>query len=304
MPKIAMFRNAYLLLLLTTLFWAGNAIAGKMAVGHVSPMILTAARWGFTVVILAFVGWRHLLADWLVIRKRSWFLLAAGTLGFTLFSVAMYCALLYTSATNVSIEQGGIPLVVFIASFLLFRTRTTRGQILGFALSFCGVIVAATHGEIQRLVHLEMNFGDALMLIAITTQGIYTVVLRRKPQVHWITLMVGLCLGAFLSAVPFVAAEAAIGATILPDAKGWGIITYVVLFPSLIAQATYIRGVELIGANRAGLFVNFLPLWGALLAVLLLNEAFQFYHAVALVLVLGGVLIAEHSGRKIAASQL
>jgi drug/metabolite transporter (DMT)-like permease len=247
------------------------------------------------------VGWRHLVADWQVIRKYSWFLLIAGTLGFTLFSVAMYCALLYTSATNVSIEQGGIPLVVFVTSFLLFRTRTTRGQIAGFALSFCGVIVAATHGEIQRLVHLEMNFGDALMLVAITTQGIYTVVLRRKPQVHWITLMVGLCLGAFLSAVPFVAAEAAIGATILPDPKGWAIIAYVVLFPSLIAQATYIRGVELIGANRAGLFINFLPLWGALLAVLLLGEAFQSYHAVALVLVLGGMLIAEHSGRKIAA---
>jgi drug/metabolite transporter (DMT)-like permease len=301
MPNVAMFRNAYFLLLLTTLFWAGNAVAGKMAVGHVSPMILTAARWSFTVILLAFVGWRHLVTDWVVIRNRSWFLLIAGTLGFTLFSVAMYCALLYTSATNVSIEQGGIPLVVFVTSFLLFRTRTTKGQIVGFALSFCGVIVAATHGEVERLIHLEMNFGDALMLVAITTQGIYTVVLRRKPQVHWITLMVGLCIGASLSSVPFVAAEAAIGATILPDAKGWAIIAYVVLFPSLIAQATYIRGVELIGANRAGLFINFLPLWGALLAVLLLGEAFQFYHAVALVLVLGGVLIAEHSGRKFAA---
>ena len=240
-----MFRNAYILLLLTTLFWAGNSIAGKLAVGHVSPMVLTAARWGFTMVILAVVGRRHLAMDWPVIRPRSWFILITGTLGFTLFSVAMYCALLYTSATNVSIEQGGIPLVVFVTSFILFRTRTTPGQILGFALSFGGVIVAATHGEIERLIHLDLNLGDALMLVAIITQGVYTVILRRKPQVHWITLMVGLCFGALLSAIPFVAAEAVAGTMILPDVEGWGIIAYVVLFPSLIAQAFYIRSVQI-----------------------------------------------------------
>ncbi|KRA00377.1 hypothetical protein ASD64_02085 [Mesorhizobium sp. Root157] len=298
-----MHRNAYLLLLLTMLFWAGNAIAGKLAVGHVSPMILTASRWGFTLAILAVVGRRQLAADWPVIRQRIWFLLLMGMLGFTIFSVAMYCALLYTTATNVSIEQGGMPLFVFAMSFVLFRTRTTAAQIVGFALSFVGVIVTATHGEIERLVHLDMNFGDALMLLAILTYGIYTAALRHKPQVHWMSLMAALCLGAFLSAIPFVFAEAQAGATILPDARGWAIIAYVVLFPSLIAQAFYIRGVELIGANRAGLFINFLPLWGALLAVLILGEDFQPYHAVAMVLVLGGVLIAEYSGRKVAALQ-
>jgi drug/metabolite transporter (DMT)-like permease len=297
-----MHRNAYILLLLTMLFWAGNAIAGKLAVGHVSPMILAASRWGLTMVALLAVGWRQVRADWPAMRPRIWFLLLMGTLGFTIFSIAMYCALLYTSATNVSIEQGGMPLFVFVMSFLLFRTRTTWAQIVGFALSFAGVIVTATHGEIQRLLHLDMNFGDALMLLAIITYGIYTAALRHKPNVHWMSLMVALCLGAVLSAIPFVVAEAAAGASIPPDATGWAIIFYVVLFPSLIAQAFFIRGVELIGANRAGLFINFLPLWGALLAVVILGEPFQTYHAVALVLVLGGVLIAELGGRRTAAS--
>ncbi len=297
-----MHRNAYVLLLLTMLFWAGNAIAGKLAVGHVSPMVLTASRWGLTLAVLGVVGRHRLRADWPAVRPRLRFLLMMGTLGFTIFSVSMYCALLYTTATNVSIEQGGIPLFVFAMSFLLFRTRTTAAQIIGFALSFAGVIVTVTHGELERLLHLDMNSGDALMLLAILTYGIYTAALRRKPQVHWMSLMAALCLGAFLSALPFVAAEALAGATILPDAQGWAVIAYVVLFPSLIAQAFYIRGVELIGANRAGLFINFLPLWGAVLAVVILNEPFQPYHALALVLVLGGVLIAEYSGRKAAAA--
>jgi drug/metabolite transporter (DMT)-like permease len=136
------------------------------------------------------------------------------------------------------------------------------------------------------------------MLLAIVIYGFYTAALRVKPDLHWMSLMAGLCLGAVVSAIPFVAAEAAAGALIMPDALGWAIIAYVVLFPSLIGQAFYIRAVELIGANRAGLFINFLPLWGALLAVLILGEAFHLYHVVALALIFGGIWLAERGGRK------
>ena len=123
-----MHRNAYLLLLLTMLFWAGNAIAGKLAIGHVSPMILTATRWGLTLVVLAFIGRRQFAADWPTIRQRTWFFLVMGMLGFTIFSVAMYCAVLYTSATNVSIEQGGMPLFVFVMSFVTLSFLVTTPE--------------------------------------------------------------------------------------------------------------------------------------------------------------------------------
>jgi drug/metabolite transporter (DMT)-like permease len=292
-----MHRKAYILLLTTMLFWAGNAIAGKLAVGHVSPMLLSGLRWALVIPVLMVAGRRHLARDWPLLRQRLPLLLFLGGLGFTVFSVAMYCALLYTSATNVSIEQGGMPAVVFAASFLLFGTRTRPAQIVGFALSFAGVLVTAVHGDFGRLSSLDVNFGDALMLLAIVAYGIYTAAIKVRPPVHWMSLMTVLCFGATLGAIPFVVAEAAAGATILPDATGLAIIAYVVVFPSLAGQVLYIRGVELIGANRAGLFINFLPLWGALLAVVILGEAFQPYHALALLLVLGGVLLAEASGR-------
>ncbi|WP_315924597.1 DMT family transporter [Mesorhizobium sp. SP-1A] len=297
-----MHRSAYPLLLATTLFWAGNAVAGKLAVGHVSPMLLTELRWLVTMMVLAVLGRRRLAADWPLLRPRLGLLLFLGLLGFTVFSVAMYCALLYTSATNVSIEQGGMPVFVFAASFMLFRTRATAGQLLGFLLSFAGVLVTATHGEMRRLLHLDVNFGDALMLLAVVAYGLYTAALRLRPQVHWMSLMTVLCLGATLGAIPFVVAEAAAGALIVPDAAGLAIVVYVAAFPSLIGQAFYIRAVSLIGANRAGLFINFLPLWGALLAVLVLGETFQPYHALALALVLAGVVLAESSGRRLAAA--
>lgn len=295
-------QNPYILLAAATLFWAGNSVAGKMAAGHVSPMFLNAIRWGVVLAILGLAGRREIVMDWPVIRQRKWYLLAMGAIGFTMFSAALYSALLYTSATNASIEQGGIPLLVFMFSYLLYGARTTLAQLGGFVLSFVGIILTATQGEPGRLLQLDVNFGDALMIVAILTYGFYTAALRRKPQLHWMSLMVALCAGAFISALPLLWAEAAAGRLILPDATGWAIIAYVVLFPSLLSQITYIRGVELIGANRAGLFINLLPIWGAFLAVVILGEEFRTYHAIALLLVLSGVLIAEYDGRRRAAS--
>src|SRR5690606_35020799 len=133
-----------------------------------------------------------------------WLLMALGFLGFTVFSVAMYGALTYTTATNVSIEQGGMPVFVFAASFLLFGTRTSPAQIVGFLLSFAGVAITAIHGDIHRLLHLDVNFGDALMMVAILAYGIYTAAIKVRPPVHWMSLMTVLCLGATAGAVPFV----------------------------------------------------------------------------------------------------
>ncbi|MET0576216.1 MAG: DMT family transporter [Mesorhizobium sp.] len=293
-------RKAYVLLLLTTLFWGGNTIAGKLAAGHVSPMLLTGARWAAAFILLLALGLPRLVADWPAIRTRFWLLVGLGALGFTVFNVALYTALLYTTAINVSIEQAGMPMLIFLANFLLFRMRVTWAQILGFLLSIFGVALTASHGSLARLTTLDLNFGDALMLLAVLVYSAYTVALRFRPVIHWQSMMIMLCGSAAVTSIPFVVAEFWYGAAILPDAQGWAVIAYTVFFPSILAQAFYIRGVELIGANRAGLFINLVPVFGTLLSVLILGEDFQLYHGLALVLVLGGIWLAEHSGRQIA----
>lgn len=295
-----MHRKAYVLLLLTTLFWGGNAVAGKLAVGHVSPMLLTAMRWAFAVVILSAFGWPRLRTDWPLLRKHIWLLTCLGMLGFSLFNAALYSALNFTSAINASIEQAGIPMFIFAANFLFFRIRVTVAQIVGFLLSLTGIAMTASHGDLVTLLALDMNFGDALMLIAVLVYSAYTVALRFKPDVHWQSLMIVMTGAAFVTSIPFAVWEAATGRLIAPDPLGWAITAYIVLFPSLIAQIFYIRGVELIGSNRAGLFINMVPIFGTLLSVIILGEAFQLYHAAAIVLVFGGIWLAEHSGRKMA----
>ena len=292
-------RSAYLLLALTTLFWAGNSIAGKLAVGHVSPMIIVMVRWLAVAVALYAFSKNQIKADWHVVRGRLPYLLGMGALGFTVFSAALYYALVHTTAINASILQGSMPMFVFAASFVLFSSRIVREQALGFVVSFLGVVLVAVQGDIGNLVALNINVGDALVFVAMAAYAVYTAALRSKPVLHWTTLMFVLCVGATLSSVPLLAVEAIQGATRLPDMLGAWVLLYVIVFPSLLSQIFFIRAVDLIGANRAGLFINLLPAWGALLAVALLGEAFHVYHGVALALILAGIGLAEYGGRRL-----
>lgn len=292
-------RDAYLFLIATTLLWGGNAIAGKMAVGHISPMLLTSARWLFAAIILFALGWKNLRTDWPLV-KHNWLLLSAlGAIGFCIFNVALYTALNYTTAINVSIEQAGVPMLIFLLNFLFFRLKASWGQIAGLIMTIIGILIVASHGEPARLLALDLNFGDAIMLAAAIVYAGYSVMLRFKPAIHWQSLMIVLCASAFIFSLPFTVAEFALGAGIMPDARGWAILAYVTLGPSIAAQIFYIRGIELIGANRAGLFINLVPIFGTLLSILLLGERFQAYHAVALALTFGGIWLAEQSGRRI-----
>jgi len=293
-----MHRTAYLLLVLTTLFWGGNAIAGKLAVGHVSPMLLTALRWGIAMVILWLIGRKQLRTDWQLVRGNLPLLMALGFLGFAVFNIALYSALLYTTAINVSIEQAAMPMLIFAANFLLFRLRVTWLQIVGFVLSIVGVMLTASHGDPRELLALNVNFGDLLMVIGVIVYSAYTVALRLKPAIHWQSLMIVLTGVAFIGTLPFVAAEFYSGAGIVPDVQGWGVVAYTIFFPSILAQIFYIKGVEMIGANRAGLFINLVPIFGTLLSVMILRETFHLYHGIAMVLVLGGIWLAETSGRR------
>ncbi|MBE7184749.1 MAG: DMT family transporter [Methylobacterium mesophilicum] len=291
--------TAYGLLILTTLFWGGNAVAGKYAVGHVSPMLLTTLRWGLAFAILLLFGHRRLRADWPVIRQNLPILVLLGASGFALFNVALYAALNFTSAVNASIEQAGIPMVIFAANYLFFRQRVGLGQIVGFVAAVLGVALTAAHGDFARLLALDVNFGDALMIVAVLVYSAYTVLLRFRPAIHWLSLIIVLTGAAFAASLPFMAGEWALNQSQAPDATGWALVAYICIFPSIIAQLFYIRGVELIGANRAGLFINLVPIFGTLLAIVLLGEAFYPYHAAALLLVLGGIAVAEWSGRRL-----
>lgn len=285
--------KAYLVLVIATLCWGGNAVAGKMAVGHVSPMVLTFLRWTLAVAAITAISVPQLLRDWPLVRNRLPYFFALGAVGYTCFNAALYTALKYTSAINVAVIQAGIPMVIFAFNFILFRTRILAGQIVGFFLTMAGVGLLASHGDLLSLLKLEMNVGDAIMLLAVLSYAIYTVMLRWKPPINWRSLMAIPAMAAMLSSVPLMWWEVAQETAVWPDLKGWVIAAYTALFASLIAQIFFILGVERIGPNRAGLFINLIPVFGTFLSVLILGETLHPYQVIALLLTLGGIAVAE-----------
>jgi drug/metabolite transporter (DMT)-like permease len=287
--------TAYLLLLLTMFFWGSNVVVAKLAIGHVSPMFLTSLRWALALVLLSVIGWRELRADWPVVRRNALFLLILGAVGFAVFNNAVYSAVTFTSGINVSVEQGAVPVFIFTANFLVFRLKMTTQQILGLVLSLAGVILVSSHGAPIRILSMEMNIGDAIMIAACVAYAGYAVALRRKPTIDWRSHMIAMSAGAVVGSLPFAAAEFAYGSFLPPDRQGWMVVLITTVFPSILAQMFFVKGVELIGANRAGLFINLVPIFGMVLSILVVGESLQPYHAVAVLLVLGGIWLAETS---------
>ena len=290
----ALTRNAPLLLTLTALFWGGNAVAGKFAVGHISPLLLTEARWAIASLILITLGRRQLRRDWLVIRSRLLYLFAMGALGFAAFNGLFYTALTHTTAINVSIIQAGMPMFIFILGFLAFRTRTSWGQVMGYSLTLVGVAVAALRGEFGAFAGFVINRGDLIMIAAAFLYAAYSVALQAKPKIHWLSFLAVLVTSAAITAAPMALYESTTEAFIWPTTPtGWSVVAYTAVFPSMISQGFYIRGVELLGGNRSALFLNLVPIFGALLSVILLGETFHLFHGIALTLVIAGIVLAQ-----------
>lgn len=285
--------RAYLLLTFTALCWGANAVFGRMAVGEISPMALVTARWMGVSVLLALFAHGHLRRDWPVLRPHLPFLAAMGALGFTSFNALFYVSAHYTTAVNIGIIQGAIPMFILLGAFAAYRTRITGLQAVGVVLTMTGVAIVGSSGSLARLAALAVNFGDVLLIAACILYAGYTVALRKRPPASALGLFAVMAFAAFLASLPLVFAEISFGRFQWPTMTGWVIVALVTLFPSFLAQIFFIQGVTLIGPGRAGIFVNLVPVFASILAVILLNESFEIFHAIALALVLGGIWLSE-----------
>lgn len=288
-----LYNQPYYLLFLGTLFWAGNAIAGKFAVGHVSPFTLTFLRWLVVMLILAVVANKRLRQDWYQLKPHLVYLFVLGSIGFALFNNLMYLALTTTSAINVALLQSSLPLFIFILNFIFFRVAANKYQLIGLLICVLGVLFITTQGRWQALMDLQFNIGDLIMLVAIVAYGLYSVLLTNKPDLHWLSFIGVLSCSAFISSIPFAAWEIVNQTVIWPDLIGWVIVLYTAVFASLIAQLFWIRSIELIGSNATGLFINLVPLLGSILAIVLLDEKFHSYHFFGIVMIVSGVTLAQ-----------
>lgn len=288
-----LFGNAYFLLTFTAFLWGGNAVAGKLASADWQPFTITSVRWLLTAILLLPFAWRYLKHDSEALRKHWYVLVLLGAFGMALFNLTMYLALNHTTAINVAIEQASMPVMIMLANFVLYSQRTSTLQIVGLVLSILGVLVTTTSGKPWLFFTEGLNYGDAIMMLACVFYAGYTIGLKRKPNVHWMTFMWMISISAFAMTIPFAWWEIQQQSFVLPPIKGWAVMIYIILFPTICAQIFFARGVELIGGNRAGQFINLVPIFGSLLAIAVLGESFHWYHMAGLVMVVGGILLAE-----------
>ena len=285
--------RAFFFLTVATLCWGLNANFSKLAVGEISPMQVVTFRWLGVVLLLLLFARAKIRRDWPLLRGHLPFLALMGGLGFTAFNALFYIAGHHTSAINIGILQGAVPIFVLIGGLLAFSQRVRGIQALGVTLTLIGVVIVASGGSLQKMSGFSINRGDLFMLIACLLYAAYSLGLSRCPKASPIGLFAVMAFVAWLVSLPLVAVETWLQGWQPPTQRGWIIVALITILPSLLAQLFFIYGVKLIGPARAGSFYNLVPVFASILAVLLLHEVFELYHALSLLLVLGGIWLSE-----------
>jgi drug/metabolite transporter (DMT)-like permease len=243
--------------------------------------------------LLGVVARRQVVSDWPVLKTRLPYLIGLGVIGLTAFNAIMYVAAYTTSGVNLTIIQGAIPVFVLIGAYAAYRTPIRLVQGIGVLLTIVGLAVIASNGAWSNLLDLKFAIGDLLMILASAFYASYTVAVQRRPPVSGLALFTILAAIACLAGLPLLVAEILAGQAYWPTATGWMVLAYVAIFPSLMAQLFYLRGIELIGPGRAGIFVNLVPVFGSALSVAILGEPIGWHQVIALVLVLVGIAWAQ-----------
>jgi drug/metabolite transporter (DMT)-like permease len=286
------FGNPYLLLAVAGLCWSGNHVIGRAAAGHIPPFGLSTARWLLPALVLLPLAKPYLQRDWPLIKAHWRILVFLSVTGGALFSALQYLGLQYTSALNVSVFNSLVPVLIVATGAMIFGDRLTLPQIFGILTSLAGVIVIVTRLDFGALAGLAFNGGDLIILFNMGAWAIYSSYLRLRPAIHWTSFLFVMAVTSCLMTAPLFVWEHLSGFTFQPTLLTVGAILYVAIFPSVIAMAAWNRGVELIGANRAGPFLHLVPLYSAALAYALLGEQLRAYHLLGFALILSGVYFA------------
>ncbi|MEO9524583.1 DMT family transporter [Marinobacter alexandrii] len=290
---------AYAGLVLTPLFWAGNAVVARGTVESIPPLSMAFWRWVIALAILLPFGlpgiWHHRR----IIRERLGSMLALATFSVGAFNSLLYLAATSTTATNIALINATIPIFVALMSWLLLGDRTRPLQALGIALAVFGILTVVARGKLSVLTGLQAQPGDLIMVAAVFSWGLFSVLLRRQavplPPLTFLTTQI--LLGA-LVILPFYLTDLLVfsggfhltGKTALP-------LLYFAVFPGILAYAFWNHGVQAIGPSRAAIFMYLTPVFASILASIFLNESLGLFHVAGGLLILAGLLLATRGGR-------
>ena len=287
--------SAYLFLVLATFCWSGNFIVGKFAtVYEIPPLTLNVFRWISVWFILIPFTYKEIFEN-LPYIKKNWLVISfMGVITISTFNSVVYFALNYTQVINAVLMLSAIPAATIVLSSLMKIEETNIFQLLGLVLSIIGIGSIISNGDIQKIISLDFNKGDMWMLVCVITWSLYSTLLKKNnfkfSQFTLIQLMVSV---GILFLIPQFFYEKSIGLELSLDKNFILILIYVAIFPAIAAYYFWQKGIEIIGPNRASMFIQLMPLFSAVMAIIIFKEKFELYHFIGAIFILSGIYLSN-----------
>lgn len=286
---------AYLLLVLASLCWSGNFIVGKFAtLFEIPPLTLNTFRWISVWLILIPFTFKEIYKNLAYIKKNLLAIAFMGVITISTFNSVVYFALNYTQVINAVLVLAIIPAVTIVLSALMKVEKSNIFQIFGLILSIIGVGSIISNGDVQRIVSLSFNNGDLWMLVCVLSWALYSTLLKKNKfklsQFSLIQIMVSV---GVIFLIPQYFYEQSIGLELNFNKAFFLILFYVVVFPAIVAYYCWQKGIEIIGPNRATMFIQLMPLFSAVMAIIIFKEKFELYHFVGATFIVSGIYLSN-----------
>ena len=286
---------AYLILILTTIFWSGNFIVGKAASTYeIPPFSLNFYRWFFAGLILLPFTFNELIEKKEYIFKNIGFFTILGITSITIFNSIVYYSLYYTQVISGILMISTIPVWIIFISSILNIEKTNIFQIIGVIFSLTGVVFIITKADLEIIKNLDFNKGDLSMVVAMFSWAVYSALLKsKKYEISQFALLEVVIITGLIFLTPIYFIEMYLGNVIVLGVPFILTLTYVVFFPGLASFIFWIKGISIIGANRAGVFLHLMPIFGAIMAMIIFNEKFMYYHILGAIFIVAGITLSN-----------
>ena len=287
--------KAYIMLVCASLFWAGNFMIGKYAfLTEIPPLSLVFYRWLLVWIILLPFTYKEIIKYKETILNNLPLLFFLGFTSVGLFNSFTYLSLIHTQVINASLFNAAIPAIIILLCFLFKIEKTNKFQILGLIISVGGILAIITKLKLNILLSLNFNKGDLTMVIAMLSWATYSALLKvKKHDVSQLCLLQIIISFGLLFLIPVYIFEFILGYRIEINLPFTLTLSYVVLFPGLLSFICWIKGISLIGPNRSGIFLHLMPILSAIMAMIIFDERFMFFHALGALFILSGILISN-----------
>ncbi len=282
----------YIFLVLAVLFWSGNFVIGRGVHEVVPPVALAFWRWTIALLILLPFVVQPMIRQYELLR-RNWRILSVfAVLGVTNFSMFLYIALQTNTAINTVLINSLMPVMVVFMSWIGFQDKITYKQGFGGLISFVGLIWIITRGTPSAIFAIKLSKGDFWTLAAAASWASYSVLLRKRPKnLHPLSFMGFIIIVGLLFLLPFYIWELRSGAVFVWTPVSAGAVLYMAVCASVLAYIFWNRAIEIVGANKGGIFIHLMPMFSIIMAIIFLGEHLLAYHLPGMAGIIIGIIL-------------